>query len=941
MHHVTPTPAADLNLLQRFPPSLEYEDIQLSNDPGPSIHRRGSNDQGSKDHSVHSTRRRGSKDNGANDHSLRRGHTADDVRPPVQQRTPSGRVNSEEVSSNSTENHGDILSQSAHGRAKTGRRNLRKTSSLELPQSAPGKLDKKLSRQLSAGRKKSLHDSTQSGGSGSSGSSSGNSFGSCGSKGKKLERMLNKPNPRNRNSFHASFNSSRSAGSDGSGGSAISAPVGLNKTRSYEKKKKKSSDYDAVLNAYGRSPSRGDSDSSDSDTEESDVGENKRKMAGSMSNIQSCHSSLYRAHLRQELAAEARSTTSSSSRLVGGANDSMDAVSMLLSKSAPRNSVSKSRGGGDNVQRALSRRDMVRSFSLRALDEPGAEERLSSKSFSLLPPEKASHDDRNEIRALRPRDRPDAEYCLISRSFSVAPPAKKGTDENRVRSISVGPQRPGKGDNVVRSFSMKNRMGALLLSDHSSKRYHVGNNDDAQETAEQDEILSFGSDDSDEDCEDEQEGVSAELFSTRSWAPAERRGSASLLGGLNQRDDDHDLSGDKSVESILSEASSNASKTPSRKKMTKVPPVTRNEEDKFDWKGKAREDKLRRKLNKKKKKKSDAEDDSVLSSVCSLNTADSDRAEEKCIPPRMKSLKRSKSSDGGDSGKGDRRFRQEGKQAEKGCVKSKSFRRQKSSDMPSGDRGIKRSNSKKKSLPRSKSLGGPVVKNTFKPHSTSVKRTDSYDADHAPKGKIRSTSTRRRQSVKKLTSNELAAAGKSTSRKQKSFDNSDPKLLELLRILDKDPLYACVLLEQDPTLAVRKDEVTGMLPLHYATHLDAPLEVIEKLIEGYPNACDSRCEKHGFTPLHYAAEADIATHKIKALIKACPRALKTPDPKGQVPLHVAAARGASLSNIRLLVFIYPESIELETNKGETPRKIAKRKKASSDVLAALKSPKKN
>ena len=237
-----------------------------------------------------------------------------------------------------------------------------------------------------------------------------------------------------------------------------------------------------------------------------------------------------------------------------------------------------------------------------------------------------------------------------------------------------------------------------------------------------------------------------------------------------------------------------------------------------------------------------------------------------------------------------------------------------------------------KSLRRSISLGIPELAKPLKPRSSSIKRTNSK------KNLTRSSSAKRRIGVKKAaTTEEPSKRDRSKPRKKRPSDANDPQLLELLQMLEDNPQGACVLLDKEPSLAEMKDAANGSLPLHYATQHDLSLEVIEKLMETYPEACDSPCDKNGFTPLHYAVDADIATPKIKALIKACPRSLKTPDRKGQVPLHVAACRNVSLSSIRLLVFIYPESVDLETTKGETPRKIAKRKKASAEVLSALKS----
>jgi ankyrin repeat protein len=194
-------------------------------------------------------------------------------------------------------------------------------------------------------------------------------------------------------------------------------------------------------------------------------------------------------------------------------------------------------------------------------------------------------------------------------------------------------------------------------------------------------------------------------------------------------------------------------------------------------------------------------------------------------------------------------------------------------------------------------------------------------------------------SIKKKTDDSSSKKDKSSSKsskRRKSVDSNDAaSIKELQKLIVNKPKEARAMMENHPSLAQAKDK-NGLLPLHLAAQHNAPADVLEKIIELYPDACDVQCGAKGFTPLHFAVEANLPTPKVKALIKASPRALKAADKKGQIPLHIAVGHNARVASIRLLVFIFPESVDLENAKGETARKIAKRKKLSADVINELK-----
>jgi ankyrin repeat protein len=171
---------------------------------------------------------------------------------------------------------------------------------------------------------------------------------------------------------------------------------------------------------------------------------------------------------------------------------------------------------------------------------------------------------------------------------------------------------------------------------------------------------------------------------------------------------------------------------------------------------------------------------------------------------------------------------------------------------------------------------------------------------------------------------------------KKYEEKTDSGLMEVVyKKLLEDPISVCSILDDNPLLAKAKD-TNGCLLLHVAASQPSiPVQVLEKIIQAYPAACEIQSEK-GYTPLHFAVEAGTPTPNIKVLIKASPRALKLKDSKGQIPLHLAAYNNASVTSIRLLLFIYPDSIEVENAKGETARKVAKKKKANAEILSELK-----
>ena len=151
-----------------------------------------------------------------------------------------------------------------------------------------------------------------------------------------------------------------------------------------------------------------------------------------------------------------------------------------------------------------------------------------------------------------------------------------------------------------------------------------------------------------------------------------------------------------------------------------------------------------------------------------------------------------------------------------------------------------------------------------------------------------------------------------------------------------------LLLEADPDSASEMD-LSGMLPLHYATMHAAPLSVVSPLLSAFPEGCmheaahgwtplalsivygappdafsavlrswpdgaRTRVEAHtaGF-PLHLAAKYHPPPKVLRELIQSYPQAAGEADAEGRLPLHHAAASRGDEALISALLHILPEA----------------------------------
>ena len=110
------------------------------------------------------------------------------------------------------------------------------------------------------------------------------------------------------------------------------------------------------------------------------------------------------------------------------------------------------------------------------------------------------------------------------------------------------------------------------------------------------------------------------------------------------------------------------------------------------------------------------------------------------------------------------------------------------------------------------------------------------------------------------------------------------------------------------------------LPQHYATANGTDIEVVNLLLDAYP---DSRLttDKRGRTPLHFAlgnVDNPPTPQLVKLLAGKTGESAKWPDENKMLPIHYACAYGASVEVMEELIQAWEESIGKPDAKGRLP-----------------------
>ena len=126
----------------------------------------------------------------------------------------------------------------------------------------------------------------------------------------------------------------------------------------------------------------------------------------------------------------------------------------------------------------------------------------------------------------------------------------------------------------------------------------------------------------------------------------------------------------------------------------------------------------------------------------------------------------------------------------------------------------------------------------------------------------------------------------------------------------------------------------GNLPLHSAASFRAPVEVIEALLEAYPEAA-SMTNNYGNLALHFSAWKKGPLESEKLLLKVFPDGAAQKNNHGNLPLHYAAHYNAPLEVVEALYQAYPEGAHQKNNDNNTPLDLAIADGASPNVVALL------
>jgi len=132
----------------------------------------------------------------------------------------------------------------------------------------------------------------------------------------------------------------------------------------------------------------------------------------------------------------------------------------------------------------------------------------------------------------------------------------------------------------------------------------------------------------------------------------------------------------------------------------------------------------------------------------------------------------------------------------------------------------------------------------------------------------------------------------------------------------------------------------GWLPLHHACANGASTEVLEILINAYPESKLIQ-DNQNRTPLHFYAtrntdNPEIMTRNVRLL---CDNgAAELSDRGGMLPMHYACAYGSNAEVLKVLADTFPESLTTKDNKGKTPMHLTMvngQRDTSPDVLKFL------
>ena len=123
------------------------------------------------------------------------------------------------------------------------------------------------------------------------------------------------------------------------------------------------------------------------------------------------------------------------------------------------------------------------------------------------------------------------------------------------------------------------------------------------------------------------------------------------------------------------------------------------------------------------------------------------------------------------------------------------------------------------------------------------------------------------------------------------------------------------LLSDNPSEVAKKDKIHGRLPIHRAIIHNAPVYLIEAIIQLYPVAMTTP-DQLGNLPFYYAIINNANYAIFLLLLSYNIEGLKKADKEGQIALHLAITRKMNESIILLFINTFPESVTKKTKLGK-------------------------
>ncbi len=167
-----------------------------------------------------------------------------------------------------------------------------------------------------------------------------------------------------------------------------------------------------------------------------------------------------------------------------------------------------------------------------------------------------------------------------------------------------------------------------------------------------------------------------------------------------------------------------------------------------------------------------------------------------------------------------------------------------------------------------------------------------------------------------------------------ALSSSDPEYVDLHELAKgwKAALGCC----SDPRTRheARRKNDRGNLPLHTAASFRAPVEVIEGLLEAYPEAA-SMTNNYGNLALHFTAWKKGPLDCMRLLLQVFPEGAAQRNNHGNLPLHYAAHYNAPMEVVEALYRAYPEASHQKNNDSNTPLDLAIADGAAPNVVALL------